>query len=50
LPRASWGKHKVAGREVWLLGLNDRRRCDSRSCGPVPLASVRGQLEPIFTW
>jgi len=50
LPRASWGKHNVEGREVWLLGLNDRRRCDSRYFGPVPLASVRTQLEPIFTW
>jgi conjugative transfer signal peptidase TraF len=50
LPRASWAKHKVAGREAWLLGLNDRRRCDSRYFGPVPLTNVRGQLEPIFTW
>jgi len=48
LHRASWGKHKVAGREVWLLGLNDRRRWESRYFGPVPLASVRAQVEPIF--
>jgi conjugative transfer signal peptidase TraF len=48
LHRASWGNHKVAGREVWLLGLNDRRRWESRYFGPVPLASVWAQVEPIF--
>jgi len=50
LHRASWGKHKVAGREVWLLGLNDRRRWDSRYFGPVPLASVRAKSNRFFTW
>jgi type IV secretory pathway protease TraF len=29
LPRMPWGKRKVASREVWLLGLNDRSLCDS---------------------
>ena len=50
LHRASWGKHKVAGREVWFLGLNDRRRWDSRYFGPVPLASVRSKSIRFFTW
>jgi hypothetical protein len=43
LRRASGGKHKVAGREVWLVGLNDRRRWDSRYFGPVLPASVRAK-------
>jgi conjugative transfer signal peptidase TraF len=50
LHRASWGKQKVAGREVWLLGLNDRRRWDSRYFGPVLLASVRAKSNRFFTW
>jgi len=50
LAHVSWGKHRVSPGEVWLLGLNDRRSWDSRYFGPIPLANVRGRLEPIFTW
>jgi conjugative transfer signal peptidase TraF len=50
LAHVSWGKHRVSPGEVWLLGLNDRRSWDSRYFGPIPLANVRGRLEPIFSW
>ena len=50
LTHVSWGKHRVWPSEVWLLGFNDRRSWDSRYFGPIPLANVRGRLEPIFTW
>ena len=50
LSHASWGKHQVAANEIWLFGFNDRRSWDSRYFGPIPLANVRGHLEPIFTW
>ena len=44
------GKYQVRTNQVWLFGFNDRRSWDSRYFGPIPLANVRGKLEPIFTW
>ena len=50
LPHVAWGSHRVAAGEVWLFGFNNLRSWDSRYFGPVPLASVRGELEAILTW
>jgi len=50
LSHVEWGKHVVAASEVWLFGFNDRRSWDSRYFGPVPLANMRGKLEPVLTW
>jgi conjugative transfer signal peptidase TraF len=50
LAHVAWGKRRVAPGEVWLLGFNDRRSWDSRFFGPVPLASIRGELKPVVTW
>ena len=50
LAHVSWGKRLVAGDQVWLLGLNNRRSWDSRYFGPVPLEAVRGVVEPVLTW
>lgn len=50
LSHVEWGKHVVAANEIWLFGFNDRRSWDSRYFGPVPIASVRGKLQPVFTW
>ncbi|MBF6569370.1 MAG: conjugative transfer signal peptidase TraF [Candidatus Binataceae bacterium] len=50
LSHVEWGKHVVAANEVWLFGFNDRRSWDSRYFGPIPIASVRGKLEPVLTW
>lgn len=50
LEHVAWGRRQVAANEVWLFGFNDRRSWDSRYFGPVPIASVRGKLEPVFTW
>lgn len=50
LKHVAWGKHEVAADEVWLFGFNDRRSWDSRYFGPIPLANLRGKLEPVLTW
>jgi len=50
LSHVEWGKRQVAMNEVWLFGFNDRRSWDSRYFGPIPLANVRGKLEPVLTW
>ncbi|MGH7778972.1 MAG: S26 family signal peptidase [Candidatus Binataceae bacterium] len=50
LAHVAWGKRQVGANEVWLFGFNDRRSWDSRYFGPVPLANVRGKLEPVLTW
>jgi len=50
LTHVAWGKRQVAANEVWLFGFNDRRSWDSRYFGPIPLANLRGKLEPVLTW
>ncbi len=50
LGHVAWGKRTVAANEVWLFGFNDRRSWDSRYFGPIPIASVRGRLEPVLMW
>ena len=50
LTHVAWGARRVAAGEVWLFGFNDRRSWDARYFGPVPLASVKGKLEPVLTW
>jgi conjugative transfer signal peptidase TraF len=50
LAHVAWGRHRVVAGQVWLFGFNDRRSWDSRYFGPVPRASVHGELEPILTW
>ena len=44
------GAHRVGSGEVWLFGFNNLRSWDARYFGPVPLANVRGELEPLVTW
>jgi len=50
LTHVAWGKRRVAANEVWLFGFNDRRSWDSRYFGPIPIANVRGKLQPVLTW
>ncbi len=50
LAHVAWGRRVVADNEVWLFGFNDRRSWDARYFGPVPLTSVKGELEPVLTW
>ena len=50
LPHVAWGSHRVGPGQVWLFGFNDRRSWDSRYFGPIPLANVRGEIEPVVTW
>jgi conjugative transfer signal peptidase TraF len=50
LAHVLWGKGRVERGEVWLFGFNDPRSWDSRYFGPVPLASIRGELRPVVTW
>lgn len=50
LPHVAWGSHRVTAGQVWLFGFNDRRSWDSRYFGPIPLANVRGEIEPVPTW
>ena len=50
LPHVTWGSRQVAAHEVWLFGFNDRRSWDARYFGPVPLTSIKGELEPVLTW
>ena len=50
LPHVAWGMHRVAAGELWLFGFNDRRSWDSRYFGPIPLASVRGEIKPVIVW
>jgi type IV secretory pathway protease TraF len=45
-----FGPRGVSSGEVWLFGFNDLRSWDSRYFGPVPLAAIRGGLQPIVTW
>jgi len=44
------GRYTVRPDHVWLLGTIDARSWDSRYFGPVPIGSVRAQLEPLVTW
>jgi len=46
----TWGSYTVPPDQVWLLGTKDARSWDSRYFGPVPIGSVRAQLEPLVTW
>jgi conjugative transfer signal peptidase TraF len=50
LDHVAWGVRLVAPGEVWLFGFNDLRSWDARYFGPVPLAGVRGVLQPVLTW
>ncbi|HUY39580.1 MAG TPA: conjugative transfer signal peptidase TraF [Candidatus Binataceae bacterium] len=50
LTHVAWGKRQVVMNEVWLFGFNDRRSWDSRYFGPIPIANLRGKLEPVLTW
>ena len=50
LRHLAWGSYRVAAGQVWLFGFNDRRSWDSRYFGPVPLANVSGEIEPVVTW
>lgn len=50
LAHVAWGTRRVGAGEVWLFGFNDARSWDARYFGPVPLAAVRGVLEPVVTW
>ena len=49
LPHAAFGSHVVAAEEVWLFGSSSARSWESRSVGPVPLASVRAVVRPMLT-
>jgi conjugative transfer signal peptidase TraF len=44
------GRYPVRRDHVWLFGTTDARSWDSRYFGPVPIGSVRAQLEPLITW
>jgi len=44
------GRYTVRPDHVWLFGTTDARSWDSRYFGPVPIGSVRAQLEPLVTW
>jgi len=44
------GRYTIRPDHVWLLGTTDARSWDSRYFGPVPIGSVRAQLEPLVTW
>jgi conjugative transfer signal peptidase TraF len=50
LPHVAWGSHRLGAGQVWLFGFNDRRSWDSRYFGPIPLANVSGEIEPVFVW
>ena len=50
LAHVSSGARRVGSGEVWLFGFNNVRSWDARYFGPVPLANVRGELEPLVTW
>jgi conjugative transfer signal peptidase TraF len=50
LPHVAWGKRRVGVNEVWLFGFHDRRSWDARYFGAVPLASIKGKLQPVLTW
>jgi conjugative transfer signal peptidase TraF len=50
LAHVRWGVRRVDAGEVWLFGFNDPRSWDSRYFGPVPLAAIRGALQPVVTW
>ncbi len=45
-----WGSYTVSPDQVWLSGTKDAHSWDSRYFGPVPIGSVRAQLEPLVTW
>jgi conjugative transfer signal peptidase TraF len=44
-----FGKYRVPAGEVWVQGLA-RNSFDSRYWGPVPIANIRANLEPLVTW
>lgn len=50
LPHVAWGSRRVAAGQVWLFGFNDRSSWDSRYFGPIPLANIRGEIEPVVVW
>jgi conjugative transfer signal peptidase TraF len=50
LPHVTPGRYIVQPVQVWLLGTEDAHSWDSRYFGPVPIGSVRAQLEPLVTW
>jgi conjugative transfer signal peptidase TraF len=50
LSHVTWGKREVAANRLWLFGFNDRRSWDSRYFGPIPIANLRGKLQPVLNW
>ena len=50
VPHIAWGSYTVPPNRVWLSGTNDAHSWDSRYFGPVPIWSVRAQLERLITW
>jgi conjugative transfer signal peptidase TraF len=50
LTQVTPGRYTVRPDHVWLLGTTDARSWDSRYFGPVPIGSVRAQLDPLVTW
>lgn len=44
------GAYRTGAGEVWLFGFNNVRSWDARYFGPLPLANVRGVLQPLVTW
>jgi len=50
LEHVSWGVRRVSAGEVWLFGFHNKRSWDARYFGAVPLAAVRGALQPVVRW
>jgi conjugative transfer signal peptidase TraF len=44
-----FGAYRLKPGEVWLYGSNPKS-FDSRYFGPVPMANVRANLAPLWTW
>ncbi len=43
------GTYTVAPGQVWLISTYSPRSFDSRYLGPVPIASIRGTVKPLWT-
>jgi type IV secretory pathway protease TraF len=48
LRRVAFDRYQTGANEVWLFGLNELRRWDSRYFGPIPDYLIRGTLQALL--
>jgi type IV secretory pathway protease TraF len=49
LPHSAWGRHVLAGNELWLMSTRVPNSWDSRYLGPFSTSQIRAVARPMWT-